>query len=182
MNSPYDDNIVSIAVPPNFSREDIFELGRKAPYYKFVDFPVEITEEIAKSKIVQFCSEEEKQPFTKKLIKLIKEVMYKNSETVLLQDKLIKILGLENKKVRDITIYLNYENTPQVITTFLLDNKELGEIVQLLESCKFSELNKEPEVSNEGFLSKLSKESLKEKVCECPLEILMEKGCICKGA
>ena len=31
---------------PMLSREDIFELGRKGPYFRFAEFPVEVTVEI----------------------------------------------------------------------------------------------------------------------------------------
>jgi hypothetical protein len=37
------EHIQSITVSTDFGREDIFELGRKRPYTKFVTFPIEIT-------------------------------------------------------------------------------------------------------------------------------------------
>jgi len=37
---------LDIDIPPDFSRERMSELGRRGPYFRFVDFPVEVTEEI----------------------------------------------------------------------------------------------------------------------------------------
>ena len=31
---------------PTLGREDIFEVGRKSPYFRYVEFPVVVTEEI----------------------------------------------------------------------------------------------------------------------------------------
>lgn len=37
----YASMIQSLTVPTDLSREEIFELGRRAPYYRFVEFPIE---------------------------------------------------------------------------------------------------------------------------------------------
>jgi hypothetical protein len=33
-------------IPVDLSREELHELGRRGPYHRFIQFPVEITEEI----------------------------------------------------------------------------------------------------------------------------------------
>jgi len=38
-----DDHIQSIAISADIGREDIYELGTKAPYYRAVSFPIEVT-------------------------------------------------------------------------------------------------------------------------------------------
>lgn len=38
--------IQPIKVSANLTREKLFEVGRKGPYYRYVKFPVEVTEEI----------------------------------------------------------------------------------------------------------------------------------------
>lgn len=42
----------------DLSRKEIFELGRKVPYYKYIDFPVEILEEIWIEEIRRQLSED----------------------------------------------------------------------------------------------------------------------------
>lgn len=41
----YPVHLQSISISTDFGREEMFELGRKGPYYKFANFPVEVTSE-----------------------------------------------------------------------------------------------------------------------------------------
>lgn len=43
----YSSQIQSIKISCPLSREEIFELGRKGPYHKFINFPVEISETVS---------------------------------------------------------------------------------------------------------------------------------------
>jgi len=52
--------------------EEIYELGRREPYHRYVNFPVEVTEPIVTPVNL------EDQPYTKKLLELMKEVMRRN--------------------------------------------------------------------------------------------------------
>lgn len=45
-NGLYSTMIQNIKITADLDREELFELGRKSQYYKFVDFPIEVTEEI----------------------------------------------------------------------------------------------------------------------------------------
>lgn len=44
--SVYGAHLGSITISTDLNREELFELGRKGPYYRFVNFPVEVTTEI----------------------------------------------------------------------------------------------------------------------------------------
>lgn len=46
-NGSYACHLQSINVSANLGRESIFELGRKAPYFRYVRFPVEVTTEVS---------------------------------------------------------------------------------------------------------------------------------------
>ena len=41
----YGAHLQSISISTDLNREDLFELGRRGPYYKYVNFPVEVTTE-----------------------------------------------------------------------------------------------------------------------------------------
>lgn len=45
-DSTYAGQIVTINCNTKISRNEIFELGQRKPYFRFIEFPVEITEEI----------------------------------------------------------------------------------------------------------------------------------------
>lgn len=42
----YGAHLQSISVSCDLNREDLFELGRRGPYYRYVNFPIEVTSEI----------------------------------------------------------------------------------------------------------------------------------------
>ncbi len=48
----YNSMIQSFPISVDLLREEVWELGRKGPYFKWIDFPVEITEEI---KVLNDC-------------------------------------------------------------------------------------------------------------------------------
>ena len=58
--NPFSAMIASIQVNVDLSRESINELGRRGPYFKFTQFPVEVTTEIIVApKIFELFEEEE---------------------------------------------------------------------------------------------------------------------------
>jgi hypothetical protein len=42
----YSAHLTNISISTDLGREEMFELGRKGPYYRFVNFPIEVTTEI----------------------------------------------------------------------------------------------------------------------------------------
>jgi hypothetical protein len=43
--SDYGSHLQSISISSDFNREELFELGRRGPYYRYINFPVEVTSE-----------------------------------------------------------------------------------------------------------------------------------------
>ena len=42
----HEPHMAPLSIPKDFDREKLYELGRRGPYYKYIEFPVEITKEI----------------------------------------------------------------------------------------------------------------------------------------
>ena len=158
-------------------RKDLYELGRKTSYFKWINFPVEVTAEIEvrgkeANKVMADEVIENSGPAIDFALKNIREHIYD-----LMERMTAKFQEYLDKKI---------ERFGGLEDIFNLGKEEIDRSYKICETRKCNGCGKPLLLKNEWMEDGCPCNSPKgcnkqEKVCDCPIDVLMTSGCKCGG-